>query len=130
MAVQYIFQEPATGEIIRSGLAEALSATRFQVHIPADVVASLTGDLYHLFLAAYTDELSTLLERRVSIEFSTGAQDGQPTAQPDPTATAIPADADDGGSSIGVIIGIVLVAAVGIGAGLLFMMLRSRRRPA
>ena len=149
MAVQYILQEPATGEIIRSGLAEALASNRFRIQVPAEVVANLTGDLYHLFLAAYTDELSTLLERRVDIEFgaapvdiqpsptpgtdATATSDTQPTAQAEPTVTAspteIPSD-DNGGSSIGLIIGIVLVAAVGIGAGLLIMVLRSNRRAA
>jgi peptide/nickel transport system substrate-binding protein len=129
MALQYVFQEPASGEIISSGLAEALSANRFQVQIPADVVTSLTGDLYHLFLAVYTDELSTLLERKIDIEFGTGTQADQPTAQPESTATATPTEApSDGGGSTGLIIGMVLVAVAGIGAGLLVMMLRSRRR--
>ena len=138
MAVQYILQEPATGEIIKSGSAEAISANRFQIQVPAEVVATLTGDLYHLFLAAYTDELSTLLERRVDIEVGAVPVDGQPspttdtqpTAQAEPTVTASPTEApsDDGGSSIGLIIGIVLVAAAGIGVGLLIMVLRSNRR--
>ena len=133
MAVQYVFQEPASGNILSSGLAEALSANRFQVQIPANVVTSLTGDLYHLFLAVYTDELSTLLERKVDIEFGTGSQADQPTKQPGATPTAMPTEIptkDGGDSSTGLIIGVVLVAAVGIGAGLLVMMLRSRRRPA
>ena len=133
MSVQYVFQEPATGEIISSGLAEALSDNRFQVHIPADVATSLTGDLYHLFLAAYTDELSTLLERRVDVEFGTGAPDAQPTTQPSATTTAAPTDTrseDNDGSPAGLIIGIILVAAAGIGTGLMGVMLRSRRRPA
>lgn len=133
MAVRYVFQDPSTGEIVQSGLAEAISANRFQVQVPADVVATLTGDLYSLHLAAYTDELSTLLERKVDIEFGVGAPDDQPTAQPAATATAVPTDTpseSDGGSAIGLIIGIVLVAAAGVGAGLLFMMLRARRGPA
>ena len=131
MAVQYIFQDPATGVIIRSGLAEPLSSNRFQIQVPADVVATLTGDLYHLFLAAYTDELATLLERRVDIEFG-AVPVPSPTAQAEPTVTASPTAApsdDGGGSSLGLIIGIVLVAAVGIGVGLLIMVLRSRPRP-
>jgi peptide/nickel transport system substrate-binding protein len=139
MAVQYIFQEPATGRIIKSGPAEAISANRFQVRIPADVVATLPGDLYHLFLGAYTDELSTLLELKVNIAVGPVPQDGQPsptsgpgaTATIKPTATAVPtevaSDEDGGGSSIGLIIVIVLVAAAAIGAGLLIMMLRARR---
>jgi peptide/nickel transport system substrate-binding protein len=130
MAVRYVLQEPSTNEIISSGLAKSVSTNRFQIEVPVDVVSSLTGDLYHLFLAAYTDELSTLLERRVDIEFGTGAPDDQPMAQPGSTATSVPTETpsgDGGSSSIGLIIGVILFAAAGIGAGLGIMMLRSRR---
>ena len=143
MAVQFILQDPATTRIIKSGLAEALPQNRFQVKIPAAEVADLTGDLYYLFLAAYSDELATMIERRVDLEVGgaplqpepspTAATETQPTAQAEPTTTAVPSTPtgesdDDGGVSIGLIIGLVLAAAAAIGGGLLFVVLRSGRK--
>ncbi|MFH1560776.1 MAG: ABC transporter substrate-binding protein [Chloroflexota bacterium] len=138
MAVQYVFQDPATGEIVSSGSAAAISSNEFEVRIPAEVTSTLTGDLYYLFLAAYSDELATLLERRLDIEF--GAAPAQPTpttvpgatataaTQPTTQATSTPTASTGGGLSVGLIIAVLLVAAAGIAAGLLVMVLRSRRR--
>ncbi|MBF8267694.1 MAG: hypothetical protein HW388_1202 [Dehalococcoidia bacterium] len=135
MGVRYIFQDPATGQIVKSGLAEALDSSRFQVRIPSQEVANLTGDLYHLFLAVYSDELSTLLERKLDIEV--GTVPGQPTstapAEAQPTATLLPSGEGGGGVSTGLMIAIGLVivalgAAAGIGAGLVVLVLRSRRK--
>lgn len=145
MALQYIIQEPATGAIIRFGAAEPLTSNRFQIQVPADVVTILTGSLYHLFLAAHTDALSSLVERRVDIEFGTSLQADQPTPSPDATATSdsqptaqaeptFPASQTatrsdkDGDFSIGLLIGIVLALAGGIGVGILIVVLRSNRK--
>ena len=136
-AVRYVFQDPATGEIIGSGTAEAISADRFRVQVSADVAASLQGDLYHLFLAAYTDELSTLLEQRVDVEFGVSAMPQvEPTSQAEPTVTSAPADTaaptdtpseEDGGSSMGIVIALVLVVVLGVGIIIVFLIMRSRR---
>ena len=130
MAVQYVLQDPATGQIVKSGPADALSASRFQVVVPSQEVAALDGDLYHLFLAVYSDQLSTLLERKLDIEAAGAGQELQPSPTPGPGATDTgPASGgDDGGISTGLIIGIVLGAATIIGAGLLFIVMRSSRR--
>ena len=142
LAVQYIFLDPATDEIIKSGSAEAVSDSSFRVQMPAAEVDALAGDLYHLYLAAYSDELASVLERRLDIEF------GAPPFQPQPDATGAPAatpgdtaatdappratetppeDEDGGGVPIILIIGILLAGAAGIGIGLIFLVMRSGR---
>ena len=80
LAVQYIFLDPATDEIIKSGSAEAMADNRFRVQMPASEVATLAGDLYHLYLAAYSDELGV----------GTGAQTGHRVWSASIPATAIP----------------------------------------
>ena len=143
LAVQYIFLDPATDEIIKSGSAEAMADNRFRVQMPASEVATLAGDLYHLYLAAYSDELASVLERRLDIEF--GAPPFQPQPSPTdgempggteitPTATApsgeeMPGEeGGDGGAPVGLIIGIILAAAAGIGIGLILIVMRSGRK--
>ena len=143
LAVQYIFLDPATDEIVKSGSAEALGGNRFQVQMPASEVSALPGDLYHLYLAAYSDELASVLEHRLDIEYGapplqpqpttpTGAPDATAASGATPAATAVAAtetpDTDGGGgTSIGLIIGIILVAAAGIGVGLILIVMRSGR---
>ena len=146
LAVRYVLQDPATGQIVKSGQAEAISTRQFQVKIPAAEIAGLSGDLYHLFLAAYSDELSVLLERRLDIEVGVAPQEqptptnasvpgetpstgtAQPTAQSSPTPTMSATEPDgDGGTSVGLIIGIILAVAAGLGGGLLLLVMRSNR---
>ena len=139
LAVQYIFLDPATDEIIKSGSAEAVSGNSFRVQMPASEVDALAGDLYHLYLAAYSDELASVLERRLDIEFgappfqpqpdATTAMDATPgeTAAPTPGEDTMEEDGDGGGTPIVLIIGILLAAAAGIGIGLVVMIMRSGR---
>jgi peptide/nickel transport system substrate-binding protein len=130
LTVQYVLQDPATGQIVESGTAEALSASLFQVRVPSQEVTDLNGDLYHLFLAVYSDQLSSLLERKLDIEAAGAGQGPQPSPMPGPgaTDTAIPSEGDGGVISIGLIIVIVLGVAAAIGTGLLFIVMRSSRR--
>ncbi len=128
LAVRYLLQDPATGQKVRSGLAQAVSGTEFQVVIPAAKVAELAGDLYYLFLAAYSDQLSTLLERKVDIEVEV---DVLPNGtEPTPTATLVPPPDGDGGTSMGLIIAVVLGAAAIIGVVVVVLALRPGRRTA
>ena len=142
LAVQYIFLDPATDEIIKSGSAEAMADNRFRVQMPASEVATLAGDLYHLYLAAYSDELASVLERRLDIEFGappfqpqpspTGAADATAAPETPPTATSdgdMPGEEDGGGGApVGLIIGIILAAAAGIGISLILIVMRSGRK--
>ena len=135
LSVQYVFQDPATGEIIASGPAEAASGGTFRVNVSADVADSLAGDLYHLYVAAYSDELSTLLEQRVDVEFGEAmepTEEAQPTAQAEATPTAAPTDdgdAEDGGSATLLITAIAAAAVLGLVLGLALLIMRSRRGP-
>ena len=145
LAVRYVLQDPASTLIITSGQAESISPGRFRVQVPAGELADLTGDLYYLYLAAYSDQLSSMVERRIDIEFGAApvqptpttqatATGPQPTSPAQPTATAaptasVPADGD-GGNSVGAIIGIVLAAAAVVGVGLLVVVTRPGRKAA
>ena len=136
LSVQYVFQDPATGEIIASGPAEAGAGGTFHVDVSADVADSLAGDLYHLYLAAYSDELSTLLEQRVDVEFGEAMQpteEAQPTTQAEATPTEAPTDdgdSEDGGGSTTILITLIAAAAVlGMVLGLVLLIMRTRRGP-
>ena len=136
LSVQYVFQDPATGEIIASGPARAGSGGTFHVDVSADVAAGLAGDLYHLYVAAYSDELSTLLEQRVDVEFGEAMEptaEAQPTAQAEATPTEAATDdgdTEDGGGSTTILITALAAAAVlGLVLGLALLIMRSRRGP-
>ena len=148
MAIQYVVQEPATGKLVATGSATTVSKNRFEIKIPADMLGTLEGDLYHLFLAAYSDQLSTLLERRVDLEFSALPLDELSFATPtsasmdvtnkeptpatassnSPTPTSRSLD-DNGGPSVALLIWVMLIVASGIAVGIVFMVVRSYRRP-
>ena len=136
LSVQYVFQDPATGEIVASGPAQAESGGRFRVDVSAAVADSLAGDLYHLHLAAYSDELSTLLEQRVNVEFGEAEQptsEPQPTTQAEATPTTAPTDdgsEEDGGGSIALVTIIAAAAFLVLVGALAVLLLRSRRGPA
>ena len=135
LSVQYVFQDPATGEIIASGPAQAESGGTFRVDVSADVAAGLAGDLYHLYVAAYSDELSTLLEQRVDVEFGEAmvpTEETQPTTQAEATPTAATSDGDseDGGGSTTILITAIAAASVlALVLGLVFLITRTRRGP-
>ena len=135
LSVRYLFQDPATGEIIDSGLAQAESGGRFRVDVGADVAANLAGDLYYLYVAAYSDELSTLLEQRVDVGFGAVSEpttEPQPTEQADATPTTAPDDdAEEGsGSSLVLVIAIAAGSLLVLVVGMVVLMKRTRRGPA
>ena len=135
LSVRYVFQDPATGEIIASGLAQAESGGRFRVDVGADVAANLAGDLYYLYVAAYSDELSTLLEQRVDVGFGAVSEptaEAQPTEQADATPTTAPADdsEEDGGSALVLVIAIAAGSLLVLVIGLVILMKITRRGPA
>ncbi|MFV2065264.1 MAG: hypothetical protein ACC726_17370, partial [Chloroflexota bacterium] len=69
VGLQYLLLDPAVGEVVTQGRADAGSAEgEFSVTIPADVTGSLFPGFYQLFLAADSDELALVTERRVDLE--------------------------------------------------------------
>ena len=68
VAMRYLLLDPAVGEVVASGDAEAGADGAFNVTIPADVTGSLFPGFYQLFLAAESDALALIDERRVDLE--------------------------------------------------------------
>jgi peptide/nickel transport system substrate-binding protein len=69
LELRYLLLDPAEGAVVTSGSAEAGDAPgEFSVTIPADVTATLFPAFYELYLAATSDELAQVTERRVDLE--------------------------------------------------------------
>jgi hypothetical protein len=65
--LQYLLVDQAVGEVVASGEADGTDG-QFSVTIPADITGSLFPGFYQLFLAADSDELALVTERRVDVE--------------------------------------------------------------
>ena len=70
--VRYLLFDPATGEIVSTGDAVQESTIKYAVQIPSDVTVGLVPGLYHLFVIASSDQVSSVAERRIDIEAVTG----------------------------------------------------------
>ena len=68
LGLQYLLLDPAVGEVVTSGLAEVVGEGAFAVTIPADVTGSLFPGFYELYLAAESDSLALISERRIDLE--------------------------------------------------------------
>jgi peptide/nickel transport system substrate-binding protein len=68
LGLQYLLLDTAVGEVVASGDAEETGSGEFRVTIPADVTGSLFPGFYQLFLAADSDSLAQVTERRVDLE--------------------------------------------------------------
>jgi len=81
LGLSYLLVDPSVGQVVASGDAEpsgaaggedaadAADAAEFTVTIPAEVTEALfPGSPYQLFLAASSDALARVTERRVDLE--------------------------------------------------------------
>ncbi len=68
LGLQYLLLDPAVSEVVASGQAEADGGGGFAVTIPADVTGSLFPGFYELYLAAESDSLALISERRIDLE--------------------------------------------------------------
>jgi peptide/nickel transport system substrate-binding protein len=68
LGMRYLLLDSAVGEVVASGDAEETGKGGFTVTIPADVTGSLFPGFYQLFLAADSDALAQVTERRVDLE--------------------------------------------------------------
>ena len=68
LGLQYLLLDPASGEVVEAGQAEDDGSGTFTVTIPAEVTGSLFPGFYELYLAAESDELALISERRVDLE--------------------------------------------------------------
>ena len=68
LGVRYLLLDPTVGEVVTSGQAEPGEDGTFVVTIPADVTGTLFPGFYELHLAAESDSLARIAERRVDLE--------------------------------------------------------------
>lgn len=68
LGLRYLLLDPATGEVVVEGSGEAGPEGSFSVTIPADVTGALFPGFYELYLAAESDSLARVTERRVDLE--------------------------------------------------------------
>ncbi len=68
LGLQYLLLDPAVGEVVSSGHAADGGDGAFSVTIPADVTGSLFPGFYELYLAAESDSLALISERRIDLE--------------------------------------------------------------
>ncbi len=131
LGVQYVFTDPASGRLIKSGTAEGSGGT-FAVSFSGGETGALVPGLYQLTLTVFSDTLSTVAERTLTIEAAppgsipsvpelqptselggqASAGDGTPAA---PTATPVPESS--GGCSLGgatADMGLVAMVALGL----------------
>jgi peptide/nickel transport system substrate-binding protein len=68
LGLQYLLIDPALGTVLDKGRVDDSGDGTFTVTIPADITVDLFPDFYQLFLAADSDSLARITERRVDLE--------------------------------------------------------------
>jgi peptide/nickel transport system substrate-binding protein len=69
LGLQYLLVDPATGKVLKKGVASGQDGN-FTITLEGTTTGELSPDLYQLFLAAFSDEVASLTERRVDLEVS------------------------------------------------------------
>ena len=124
LGVRYVWSDPATGNIVKSGDATAADGG-FVVPFSAGETAALIPGLYRLSITAYSDELSTVSERVLTVEASAT---GTTTDTDNGTTTTTTDDGEDesGGCGFGAPSADMLII-VGLLLGLVGVSRRRRR---
>jgi len=131
LALRYLLFDPATGSVLQVGDAEPVNDSEFVISLRAEDTARLQPGLYQLLLAAYSDELAQMVERRVDLEAGMEVaapveETSTPTREALPTVPAAPEQLVPSTSPILIVI-VILVLVVGVGL-LVFLLIRRRRQ--
>lgn len=68
VAMHYVLIDPTTSKVLQSGDAKAGQNGRFTVSLEPGTTTGLRAGLYNLYLAAYSDQVATLEERKVDLD--------------------------------------------------------------
>jgi peptide/nickel transport system substrate-binding protein len=97
LELRYILIDPATGKKIASGKAKKVSKGNYHIQIESTATTSMRTGIYDLFLTASSNQVSTLAEKKVTLEatkdgiLSSGATSiKSSSAMPKVTATPQP----------------------------------------
>ncbi len=66
--MRYVLLDPATSTVLKVGEAEKADGGEFTVTIDSETTKDLPPGLYSLFLAAFSDEIASLVERKVDLD--------------------------------------------------------------
>jgi peptide/nickel transport system substrate-binding protein len=126
LGVDYLLYDPSSNAILTTGQAASSSTTNFSIPLSAQLTTAMDADIYHLYILANSDSLSSLAEQRVDIEVSSGTNGGTTPDNGGTTPDNGGTTPDNGGGSISpivIIIPIVLLA----GGGIVYFILRGGR---
>ena len=139
--LKYVLQEPSSGKIMDAGQANRLDKETFEVMISKEDISD-KNLIYHLHVGAYSDELASLSEQKIDLEFgstATGnkminreeiAQEKEQEYQETKDSEVVSSErisVDEPTSPITIMIWITLGLALVIGSILVFSFLRSRK---
>ena len=139
--MKYVLQEPSSGKIMDAGQANRLDKETFEVMISKEDISD-KNLIYHLHVGAYSDELASLSEQKIDLEFgstATGnkminreeiAQEKEQEYQETKDSEVVSPErisVDEPTSPITIMIWITLGLALVIGSILVFSFLRSRK---
>lgn len=112
--VLYVLANPATGHVVKSGHGEATGdAGAFLVSLTEQETAALAPGLYQLSLTAFSDELSTVVERTLTIEAGGSSGSGGGTSSGGGGAQQPSGGCSIGGATADLgLLGIVLLGTV------------------
>ncbi|MEE9285352.1 MAG: ABC transporter substrate-binding protein [Dehalococcoidia bacterium] len=68
LGVRYVLFDPAAGKVLEVGEGQPSGPGRLTVTLSGATTAQLEPGLYQLFLAAFSDEIASLVERQVDLE--------------------------------------------------------------
>ena len=120
LGVRYLLFDPVESKVLKVGEIEPVSPTRFSLRLSPEETSDMQPGVYHLFMVAHSDELSSLAERRVDIEVRAPGE-----VPHEPLPTAPPAAPEKPGEGIPTFI-VAPVSTVAAGV-IVFLVLRRRR---
>ena len=72
LGILYILFDPVTREGAASGMATPTGGTSFRISLSAEETQSLQAGLFTLHMAAFSDEVASITEKRVDLEVTVG----------------------------------------------------------
>ena len=97
LQVRYLLQDAVSGQIAARGVAQHESGNRYTIELSAQVTSGLSPGPHSLFVIASSDQVSSLAERRLDIQVTSGQVAPLPSATVGPVATPTPVEAEGGG---------------------------------
>lgn len=95
--VRYLLQDAVTGQIVAQGEAQHMSGDQYTIELSAQVTSNLTPGPHSLFVVASSDQVSSLAERRLDVQVTTGEVTPLPPPAAGPTATPTPVEGEGSG---------------------------------